>query len=147
MTIPATRTKNHTELILTLPPQALKILRDVPRIEGQPYLFGSKPGRGFSAWSSAKLALDHRITAETGQVLPRWTLHDLRRTMRTGLSTLGVQPHVAELAIGHAKHGIIGVYDQHKHALEITAALKLWADHVTAAVEGKTAKVTPLRAA
>ena len=54
MTIPATRTKNHTELILTLPPQALKILQDTPRREEQPFVFGLKPGRGFSAWSGAK---------------------------------------------------------------------------------------------
>ena len=94
-----------------------------------------------------EIVLDNRIVARTGQLLAPWTLHDLRRTMRTGLSQLGVQPHVAELAIGHVRQGIEGVYDQHTHTPEITAALKLWADHVTATVEGKTAKVTPLRVA
>jgi hypothetical protein len=37
----------------------------------------------------------------------RWTRHDLRQTMRTGLSGCNVRPDIAEMTIGHTKPGII----------------------------------------
>ena len=55
-----------------------------------------------------------------------WTPHDLRRTMRNGLSACRVQPHIAELAIGHVKTGIIAVYDQHQFEPEIQVAFEAW---------------------
>jgi hypothetical protein len=30
-----------------------------------------------------------------------WTLHDIRRTVRTGLGKLGVAPHIAEAVLNH----------------------------------------------
>ena len=42
--IPASRTKNKKALVLTLAPASLAILKSIPRREGQPYVFGSKPG-------------------------------------------------------------------------------------------------------
>jgi len=59
-----------------------------------------------------------------------WTPHDLRRTMRTGLSMLGVAPHVAELAIGHTKMGMEAVYDMHHFLPEIRSAQIGWADYL-----------------
>jgi hypothetical protein len=54
--------------------------------------------------------------------------------MRTGLGRLKVKPHVAELAINHAKGGLQAVYDQYSYEGEIAAALALWADHVRSVV-------------
>ena len=113
MRIPGKRTKTSKELVLTLPPAAIAILKSVPRHEGQPFVFGTRPGKGFSAWSSAKLQLDAKVP------LPHWTLHDLRRTIRTGLGRLGVPPHVAELAVGHVKKGIQGTYDKHTYQMKL----------------------------
>jgi hypothetical protein len=67
--------------------------------------------------------------------------------MRTGLGRLGVPPHVAELAINHAKAGIVAVYDRYTYESEVAAALAQWAEHVTAVVEGRKRKVVPLRGA
>ena len=36
------------------------------------------------------IALHKRIAADIGEPLAHWTLHDLRRTMRSGLGRLGV---------------------------------------------------------
>lgn len=145
LTIPGERTKNHRVLALTLPPVAIEILQSTPRREGRDVVYATR-GAGFSAWSYSKIALDGRITAAQANPLPRWTLHDLRRTMRTGLGKLGVAPHVAELVINHAKSGIQATYDRHTYQKEIKAALALWADHVLAVVEGRKQKVVPLRA-
>jgi hypothetical protein len=84
------------------------------------------------------MALDTRIAATEGKPLVRWTLHDLRRTMRTGLGKLGVPPHVAELVINHAKGGIQAVYDKHRYEHEVKQALALWAEHVASIIDGNS---------
>ncbi|MCW2255009.1 integrase [Providencia alcalifaciens] len=43
-----------------------------------------------------------------------WSIHDLRRTMRTGVSEL-TAPHVAEIMIGHKLPGVWQVYDKHTY--------------------------------
>jgi integrase len=58
--------------------------------------------------------------------------HDLRRTLRTGLARLKVEPHIAERVIGHKQRGIIAVYDLHGYIDEKRAALEKWAAHLDA---------------
>ena len=83
----------------------------------------------------------------TGKALPHWTLHDLRRSMRSGLGRLGVPPHIAELAINHVKGGVEAIYDRYRYQHEIGAALARWAEHVLAVVEGRESKVVTLQRA
>jgi len=108
MTISGERTKNHLDHALTLPPVALALLPALRTT--RPYVFANH-GRGFQNWGYAKIALDNRIAAAAGKPLAPWVLHDLRRTMRTGLGKIGVPPHVAELVINHVKGGVEGIYD------------------------------------
>jgi integrase len=143
LTILGSRTKNRRTLSLVLPKPALDILHSIRRHDG-PCIFGD-PGHGFTSWGVFTLKL-HRRLAAAGTTLPHWTLHDLRRTMRTGLGRLGVPPHIAEPAINHVKAGIIAVYDKHRYEGEVASALAQWAEHVTAVVEGRKSKVVPLRA-
>jgi integrase len=144
LTIPGTRTKNGRTLELPLPALAIDILQSVPLRE-RDYLFGARGSAPFSGWSAAKLRLDARITIATGSPLASWRLHDLRRTMRSGLGRLGVAPHVAELAINHARGGVQGIYDRHRYQREIGAALALWADHIHSIVTGGERKVVALK--
>jgi hypothetical protein len=76
-----------------------------------------------------------------------WTLHDLRRTVRTGLGGLGAAPHVGEAILNHLPAKLIRTYDKNKYEPEKRQALDLWADHVLALVEGRRSKVTPLKRA
>jgi integrase len=144
LTIPGERTKNHKALVLTLAPAAIQILRSVPRHDGQECVFG-KRGRGFSAWSYSAMALNSRAAA-AGRPLQPWRLHDLRRSMRSGLGRLGVAPHVAEMVIGHAQSGVQGIYDRYRYEAEIAQALAAWAEFLTAIIEGRRSTVVPLRA-
>ena len=146
MTIPATRTKNGRALTLTLPEMALEILRATPRQPGQPHIFGKRGAAGFNAWAYHLTPLNARI-AEAGEALTPWVVHDLRRTMRSGLGRLGVPPHVAELAIGHHQRGVLAIYDRHTYAAEIKTALARWADHVAAVVGDRKSNVVPMRGA
>jgi len=140
ITIAAARSKNRRAHCLTLPPAALEILQATPRRPGRDFAFGVR-GQGFQRWSAYTAALRQRL----GE-MPAWTLHDLRRTFRTGLGRLGIPSHVAELAINHTRSGIEAVYDRHTYAREIGHALALWADHVAAIIDGRPASnVTPLR--
>ena len=76
--------------------------------------------------SKAKRALDARMREEMRQ-LPPFVIHDIRRTMRTGLSTLPVPDLVRELVIAHTRPGLHKVYDLHAYESEKRHALDLWA--------------------
>ena len=56
-----------------------------------------------------------------------WTVHDVRRTVRTRLSSLGVPAVVAERVIGHELPDLLAAYDVHAYEVETRAALKKWA--------------------
>jgi integrase len=78
-----------------------------------------------------------------------WSLHDVRRTVRTRLSALRVPEQIAELVIGHAKRGLVRVYDQHKYIDEMREALTLWNNKLESIVNRPPAgaNVVPLRGA
>lgn len=61
-----------------------------------------------------------------------FTLHDLRRTCRTGLARLKIEPHIAERVLNHAQERIPGTYDQHDYLDEKRAALDKWGAHLGA---------------
>jgi len=109
-------------------------------------------GTPFAGWSKAKRALDRAIVdarakaaAATGTspapLIP-WSVHDLRRTVATGLQRLGVRLEVTEAVLNHisgSRGGIAGVYQRHDWAAEKRAALDAWAAHVRSIVEGQIA--------
>jgi hypothetical protein len=110
-------------------------------------------GTPFAGWSKAKAALDKavvdaRAKAAAGGTNPTpispWSIHDLRRTVATGLQRLGVRLEVTEAVLNHisgSRGGIAGIYQCHDWADEKRAALEAWAAHVIAVVEGR--RVTP----
>jgi hypothetical protein len=79
--------------------------------------------------------------------LEPWVIHDIRRTMRTGLSALPVQDLVRELVIGHGKPGLHKVYDQHAYIDEKRHALELWSARLREIIRPAPVNVVPLRAA
>ena len=65
-----------------------------------------------------------------GPSLVPWSVHDLRRTVATGLQRLGVRLEVTEAVLNHisgSRAGIAGVYQRHDWAAEKRAALDAWA--------------------
>ncbi|MEZ5865427.1 MAG: hypothetical protein R3D25_15680 [Geminicoccaceae bacterium] len=106
------------------------ILQPLPRRQGRDLEFGEGSGP-FSGWSQSHRQLDLRIARRRaterlgrpirkGDVpdrqldhLPDWRLHDLRRTVVTGIYDLGVLPHVVETVINHVsgevRRGVAGV--------------------------------------
>ncbi len=142
-TISANRAKNGVTHIVPLSPQAQAILHATPRYEAADLIFPGRRGP-FNGFGKAKAALD----ATSG--VQDWRLHDLRRTMATGLQRLGVRLEVTEAVLNHvsgSRGGIVGVYQRHTWADEKRAALNAWGAHVAAIVEGREAdgNVTHLR--
>jgi integrase len=81
----------------------------------------------------AQLAADERDEPIEAISIPRWTIHDLRRTLATGLQRLGVRFEVTEAVLNHvsgARSGVAGVYQRYAWANEKRAALDAWATHV-----------------
>jgi integrase len=142
--LPPQRTKNGREHIIPITPAVRAILDG--RERNGVFVFGRHAAKPFSGWGVSKAGLDRRIKA-AGHQLSGWRLHDLRRSVRTGLGKLGVAPHVAELAINHVRKGIEATYDKYRYEGEIKTAMTLWANHVLAVVEGRERKVIPLRGA
>jgi integrase len=137
-TIPGDRTKNTQSHILPMPDMFWNIIDGIKPRGGSDNIFGYS-NRGFRNWNKPKKALDRRSG------ISNWTHHDLRRTFRTGLGRLGIQPHIAELAINHSKAGLIAVYDKHTYEGEIAAALAQWCDHIRSIVEGTEPTIVPIR--
>src|SRR5262245_22854612 len=90
--VPKQRAKNARAHVLLLPAVAWNIINAVPKIAGRNQLFGVNAEDGFTAWATSKTALDRRL----GDAVAPFTLHDLRRSVATGMADLGVAPHVIE---------------------------------------------------
>lgn len=147
-TIPGERTKNGQPSVVPLSAPAQGILREHLK-EGRDQRRGLVfPGEGgkvpFGNWSKSKIAID-KAAHVTG-----WRVHDLRRTVATGLQRLGVRLEVTEAVLNHvsgSRGGIVGIYQRHDWKAEKRAALDDWATHLLTAVAAVDAgpKVVPLR--
>jgi integrase len=134
-TIPASRAKNKAAHIVPLSSQAQAIVRAAPRFEGSNLVFPGLRGP-FNSFSKAKKALDKASGAGD------WRLHDLRRTVATGLQKIGVRLEVTEAVLNHvsgSRAGIVGVYQRHKYEPEKRQALDAWARKLKAIVTGAAA--------
>jgi integrase len=157
-TVPPERFKSDAVHIVPLSDDVMALLEKLPRWSGGDFLFSSNGGKApVNGFSKAKQRLDRRILLSLRAMarmrgddprsvrLEPFVLHDLRRTMRTRLSSLRVVDAVAEMAIGHGRKGIQRVYDQHQYLPEMAEALDAWASQLKSIVELPPPNVVPLR--
>jgi integrase len=133
-TIPGSRTKNKKAHIVHLSEPAWKV---VPRVSDGEFVFDTTSGKHFQGFGHAKPELD-QISGVTG-----WRLHDLRRTIVSGMARLGVPPHVADKILNHQAgtiSGVAAVYQRHDFLLERKEALDRWGAHVEQIVEAYKSK-------
>ncbi|WP_435199190.1 tyrosine-type recombinase/integrase [Qipengyuania sp. 902] len=151
-TIPAERAKNKAAHIVPLSAPVLEELDRLAGVKGQEkqnwpvsgFVLTTTGENAISGISKAKLALDAAIEkARDGEALAAWRIHDLRRTLATGLQRLGVRFEVTEAVLNHvsgAKSGVAGVYQQHDWKDEKRSALEAWARHVSSILNPAPAK-------
>jgi integrase len=138
-TLPKARAKNSKAHCLPLMPMTAAIIRSVPRMASRDQLFGTRAAYGFSGWGRAKAGLDQRCA-----VKDHWTVHDIRRSVATGMADIGVQPHVIEAILNHVsghKAGVAGIYNRSAYTREVRAALAMWEDHVRVLIDGTDRKI------
>jgi integrase len=141
-TLAGPRTKPEEPDEKPLPGMAVDLLKSLPRFTAGPYVFTSSAGlRPIQAFNAYKCEIAERVPG-----LGDWRFHDLRRTTRTGLGTIGVSPFIAELVIGHQLKGVHPVYDLYRYRAEKADALERWASKVRDLTEPPPANVLPLRA-
>jgi integrase len=148
-TVPPERFKSGSAHIVPLTADMLALLNELPRFRAGDCLFtgdGVTPAGGFSR---VKRALDRLMLEEMGRAdhsakLIPFVIHDLRRTVRTRLSSLRVPDPVAEMVIGHGRKGLQRVYDQHKFVDEMREALEAWNARLRAIVNPPPANVVAL---
>lgn len=126
-TIPCERSKNDRENRVFLTAWAKKLL-PLP-IEGEAHVFPAQGrGRGIGAQGGVRPGtLSHFITDNGYFELARWTPHDLRRTLATGLGSLGCTDEIINEVLNHKKKGVIGVYNRHRYDMEKRRWLIAWA--------------------
>ena len=137
--IPPERYKTHRPHLIPLSRQAMALLQEQPRIGDDRWVFTATGRRPLNAYEKRmewfRELLDPAID---------FSLHDLRRTVRTNMSRLRVPPHIAERVLGHVQGGVEKHYDFHSYVDEKRLALQIWADHIEAVVSGQRGAVTPL---
>lgn len=152
--IPGRVTKNGKPIDVFLPPFIMAGLSAFLCTHNERWLF---PGRAslatgetapITGWSKRwpallKVAADYGLDKEI-------SLHDLRRTLRTGYEAMGVAPKVAEAQINHVSGDRLDVaYNLHDYRPERIAAANAWADAIENALKptppADDENVTPLR--
>ncbi|WP_241596494.1 tyrosine-type recombinase/integrase [Rosenbergiella epipactidis] len=148
--LPEERSKNGDAIDIPLAPVAVEWLREL-----HSFSCNSKfvlPARKMQnrmiphiQESTLPVALA-KVRAELPDI-PNFTIHDFRRTARTHLAALGVDPVVAERCLNHRIKGVEGIYNRHQYFNERRAALTQWAELLVALEAGTEYNVTPIRKA
>ncbi|MET0109513.1 MAG: tyrosine-type recombinase/integrase [Candidatus Thiodiazotropha sp.] len=125
--------KTEVERYVQLPRQAVEFLKTLRLTTGD-YPFPSQKTRlPIQQKQLTEQAWRMRVSNKMVD-LPAWTPHDLRRSVRTGLSRLQCTNEVAEAVLGHSRKGIEGTYDLHRYEAECRDWLQKWADHLDALI-------------
>lgn len=133
--IPSEKSKNGLIHAVPLPPMALEILEKLKsNHHSSSYVFPARTKSGTPASTQCLNqtgpihAMKKIVTKLNWQIPAR--PHDLRRTVRSNLSKLGVSQEVAERILNHKENGISATYNQYDYLKEKKAALLLWNDYL-----------------
>jgi integrase len=103
---------------LKLSALAVQIINALPKLEGNSFVFASdRTNRAIIGDGTTQVAFAKACA------LPRWTVHDLRRTARSLLARAGVSREIAERLMGHTLGGIEGIYNRFDYQPEKAHAL------------------------
>lgn len=130
-TVPKEKTKNKnvegaTDLRVPLIGRALKVVLQRKEAFGSGYLFPAVRIKNAMTQKTVQEMVYRCMPYSNVKVaygtppipVTHWGLHDLRRTARTMLSTLGCPREVAEAVIGHVPPSIVGIYDLYRYDRE-----------------------------
>jgi len=146
LVVPRERFKSNAEHRVALSNDACAILAGLPRSwcdylftvnATSPVWFGSKFKQRLDLRMLRTLRALVRMRGDDPRsvTLAPWIVHDLRRVLRTNLSALDVEDHIAEMVLGHGRRGLQRTYDLYRYEPQIRAALEQWAARLRGIVE------------
>lgn len=118
--LPPSRMKADRPHVVPLSRMVLGVLETVKRNNDR--VFGN-----ITRFWRIKQKIDQLMVTELKEPPPAFVLHDVRRTVRSRLSSL-TSSDTAELIIAHSLQGLRKVYDHHDFLKEKTDALNAWAN-------------------
>lgn len=150
--IPKEKTKNSrfdaaSDQRVPLVGRAEQVVRRRIELFGDGYLFpGQKQRTGkpieqktitTAVWYHQPYSGAHPDLQRPRLSVTHWSPHDLRRTSRTLLASLGCPEEVAEAILGHMKNGVVGVYNLHSYDKERRFWLGRLNDHLECVAQGQ----------
>ena len=125
--------KTRKPIIRPLIPETLQLFDLAATLNDSEYYFVSNRNKNQPISRGALLSLPYDLVEylyrEENIKVDHWSLHDLRRTMRTNMSTI-TEPHIAEIMLGHVLPIIWRTYDQHDYLEEQRQALTKWVERL-----------------
>lgn len=124
--LPSERVKNGDAIDIPIPPQALEWLLELKDLSRN------------SQWVLPARKMQHKMIPHIQEStlpvalakikhnlpnIPNFTIHDFRRTARSHLAALGVDPVVAERCLNHRIKGVEGIYNRYQYFNERKDAL------------------------
>ncbi len=132
----AKRNKSGRAHIVPLTNSSVALINKIPYLHNELLFPAQKTNadRPVSGISKFKARLD-----EVSQVFD-WRMHDLRRTVATGMARKQIPPHVVERILNHKSGtfgGVAGVYNRFGYLPEMREALEVWEDHILGLISDK----------
>jgi len=160
-TLSSEMTKAGRAHVVPLSPLALQVLGEAKEAAQQflsapegaeptTCVFTTRRDRPISGYSKAKARLDGIVAAARSEGglpdLEPWTIHDLRRTVGTGLGKLGISRFIIARVLNHADRTVTGIYDRYDYLDEKRHALEIWGQYVEKLIAPPGANIIALRA-
>ena len=143
--IPVENSKNGIPIRHRLTPQALEVFTQLRALAGgSDWVLPST--RKLGRIPMAGTTLNAAIRGIAG-IPEDVVIHDLRRTIRTNLSELGVTTDVAELCLNHRPQGVKGIYDRSELIDQRHQALLRWEGQLARVLKVQTSGNDDLRSA
>jgi integrase len=111
---------------LRLPQFALDVLDLQRGLSDGPFVFTE----GHAKMAFMRRLERARVHLVKQNSMEHFTLHDLRRTARSLMASVGVPELHSELVMGHALKGVVGVYNRHGYDSEKAGALQMLASRI-----------------
>lgn len=130
-TVPAsnhkTGSKSNKPIKRPITPSIKPYLEQAMALNGTPYLFVTPNNTLLIETTHLKIPyiIMHWLQQNLGVQMQHWSVHDLRRTMRTNMSTTA-PPHVCEIMLGHKLPTVWATYDKHDYLDEQAMAYEAW---------------------